>query len=37
MELHQVFGYFSGKIKIEDKTMEVKDLIGLAEEQVALW
>lgn len=28
---HQVFGYFSGKIKVGDKVFEIKNLLGFAE------
>ncbi len=36
-EVHQLFGHFFGQVKVEDKYIEIKDLIGWVEEQVALW
>lgn len=34
---HQVFGYFSGTLRVEGKTIEVKDLPGFAEKVYNKW
>ena len=34
---NQVFGYFSGKLKFQDKVIEIKDLLGFAEKVTNLW
>lgn len=34
---HQVFGKFSGTLPFEDKTLEIKDLVGFAERVVNRW
>ena len=34
---HQVFGYFSGCIKVEDKVIEFKDILGFAEKVMNRW
>jgi hypothetical protein len=34
---HQVFGRFSGKLILDDKTIEIKDLLGFAERVTNYW
>ncbi len=37
-EVHQMFGRYSGQAVLDDgKTIEIKDLIGFAEEHHARW
>jgi hypothetical protein len=36
-QTHQCFGHYSGVIKIADKIINVKNLMGWAEEQIARW
>jgi hypothetical protein len=34
---HQVFGKFSGTFKVDQKTIEIKDMIGFAERVENKW
>ena len=34
---HQVFGYFSGSVKVENKVIEFKNLLGFAEKVMNRW
>jgi len=34
---HQIFGYFSGKIEIENKIINIERIVGLCEEHIARW
>ena len=34
---HQVFGYFSGTIKLQDRVLEIKDFLGFAEKVHNKW
>ncbi len=34
---HQVFGYFSGMVKIEDKEYKIENLLGFAEDVFNAW
>lgn len=36
-EVHQVFGHFSGRLSLEGKIVEIKDIFGWSEEEIALW
>ena len=36
-EVHQVFGHFSGKLKVDGRTLEISDIVGWSEEHVGKW